>query len=553
MTRKVPVFRTLMAVVTMATFLEVAIAQALGPPARAETSPLTFLVADVHVLANSKATHVNLATVNHDRLLLHHATMVDMITLAYGIDRSKVFGGPSWLDNDRYEVAAWRLATLLSNMCRMLQGLLTERFKLVLRTEDKPLPAYLLTAPKGIAGIKSRMKQSDGSKTPGCTSPQLPPNSRPAPDAPVTFACSNESMKDFAAFMGKFVQWSQVPPVVDSTGVSGSFDFYIQLPTTEPRNSPETTALLKAVESIGLAMVPGTSPQPATVVVSANETPTPNPPGIEAAMPRLPSPELDVATVKPAPPGDRPWFPSPDDMISFRGLTLRTLISYAWQLNSNAIANAPKWLDEEKFDISARVTAPDNPAGGNSAPAFDGEQVPLMIRKLLEERFVIKSHMEDRSQDAFALLADNPKMKVANPEERSGCKEGPGPDGKDPRADKPVLGRLISCQKTTMAQFAEVLEQRSNGYLKMSVFDATGLPGTYDFTLSFSGYSQVGGINAYTLPSQSAGDGSNLSDPTGGLLLFTALKQQLGLKLEKQKHVLPMLVLDHINEKPTEN
>ena len=99
-------------------------------------------------------------------------------------------------------------------------------------------------------------------------------------------------MKEFAAFMGKFVQWSHVPPVVDSTGISGSFDFYIQLPTTQPRNSPETTALLKAVESSGLAMVPGTSPQPATAVVSANETPTPNPPGTEAAMPRLPPPSL---------------------------------------------------------------------------------------------------------------------------------------------------------------------------------------------------------------------------------------------------------------------
>ncbi len=87
----------------------------------------------------------------------------------------------------------------------------------------------------------------------------------------------------------------------------------------------------------------------------------------------------------------------------------------------------------------------------------------------------------------------------------------------------------------------------------MPVFDATGLTGAYDFTLSFSGYSQVGGINGYTLPSQNSGDGSSLSEPTGGLLLFNALKQQLGLKLEKQKHVFPMLILDHINEKPTEN
>ena len=331
--RKSALPRTLMAVLLMATRFDAAMAQSPGSPTPpAEASPSTFSIADVHVLANSKATHMNVAMVNHDRLLVHHATMLDMIAFAYSMDRDKVFGGPSWIDNDRYEVAALSPRDTPFNGLRlMLQGLLADRFKLVLRTEDRAQPAYLMTAPKGAAGIKSRMNPSEGSGTPGCTSPPLPPNTRPAPDTPVTFTCRGESMTDFAAFMGKFVQYSLVPPVVDSTGIKGAWDFEIQLPTTQPRNSPETTALLKSVESIGLDIAPGTAPQPATVVASVNETPTPNPPGIEAAMPPLPPAELEVATVKPAAPGGQGMFNlGGAGVIDLRGMPLRWLINFAW-------------------------------------------------------------------------------------------------------------------------------------------------------------------------------------------------------------------------------
>ena len=107
MMRKSTLPRTLMAVLLMATRFDAAMAQSPGshtPPA--EATPSTFSIADVHVLANSKATHMNVAMVNHDRLLVHHATIVDLIAFAYGVDRDKVFGGPSWMDNDRYEIAA---------------------------------------------------------------------------------------------------------------------------------------------------------------------------------------------------------------------------------------------------------------------------------------------------------------------------------------------------------------------------------------------------------------------------------------------------------------
>jgi uncharacterized protein (TIGR03435 family) len=440
----------------------------------------------------------------------------------------------------------------------MLRSLLVDRFKLVVHSEDKPQPALPHDRPRGASGMKSGMKPSDGSGTPGCKAPPLPPQTKPAPDEPVTFTCRGESMAAFAQFLHELVQIDLRQPVVDTTGLTGLWDFDVKLPYAHPWGSVACLAVFQAINAeLGLKIAAGTAPLPVMIVDSVNEQPTPNMPGLETAMPPLPPAEFEVATIKPTAPGSERVYSGVPGQISLPGVTTRWLIGFAWELNDNQmIANPPKWLDEDKFDIVAKVAAPDTPAGATGAPQFDGEHLPGMIQKLLEDRFDIKSHMEDHPAEAYALLADKPKMKTADPQGRSGCKEGPGPDGKDLRIAKPILGRLLSCQNVTMAQFAEMLPWRSNGYIKIPVFDSTGLTGNYDFVLSFSGYSQVGGINAYSLPTPTPADtavGSTSADPTGGLLLFDTIKQQLGLRLEKQKHLFPMVVLNHINRKPTDN
>ncbi len=62
---------------------------------------------------------------------------------------------------------------------------------------------------------------------------------------------------------------------------------------------------------------------------------------------------------------------------------------------------------------------------------------------MFADRFQMTSHFEDRPVEAFTLIATNPKMKKADPLNRTHCKEGPGPDGKDPRIANPILGRLL--------------------------------------------------------------------------------------------------------------
>lgn len=146
-------------------------------------------------------------------------------------------------------------------------------------------------------------------------------------------------------------------------------------------------------------------------------------------------------------------------------------------------------------------------------------------------------------------------MKKADPTTLSACHEGPGPDRKDPRIDNPLLNRLVSCQNMSMTQLAAQLNRLAAGYIPAPVINATGIEGTYDFTLSFS----KKGDDTKTIPAPQSANGDNAgavaSDPTlGGMSFFDALQKQLGLKLEKREKVpLPVLVIDHVEQQPTDN
>jgi uncharacterized protein (TIGR03435 family) len=108
----------------------------------------------------------------------------------------------------------------------------------------------------------------------------------------------------------------------------------------------------------------------------------------------------------------------------------------------------------------------------------------------------------------------------------------------------------------TMAEFGDELRMQANGYMYYPVLDGTGLPGGYDFTLSFSTIGQfqpgVGG-GAPPPPPTSGANAPTASDPSGAVSLFDAINKQLGIKLEKNRRPEPALVIDHVEQKPTEN
>jgi len=183
----------------------------------------------------------------------------------------------------------------------------------------------------------------------------------------------------------------------------------------------------------------------------------------------------------------------------------------------------------------------------------DFETVISLLKTLIQDRFKLAAHMDERPIEAYTLFAVKPKMAKADPNSRTRNTEGPGPDGKDPRIANPALGRLLTLQNTTMADFAEQLQYLAGGYVHSAVLDKTGLEGGYDFTLSFSPIQTIrpgGGGRGGDAPAPNA---DNASDPSGGITLPDAIDKQLGLKLVQEKRPVQVLVIDHIEPKPTDN
>jgi len=233
---------------------------------------------------------------------------------------------------------------------------------------------------------------------------------------------------------------------------------------------------------------------------------------------------------------------------------MRQLISIAWDINMDElVANAPKWIDDTKYSILAKTTTA--VSGSGAAMNVDIDDLKAMVRALITERFKLKTHYEDRQVTAYTLISDKPKLTKADPANRTGWKEGPAPDSKDQRTA--ILGRMITAKNMTMAQFAEDLQRMANGYIRVPVEDQTGLEGAYDFTLVFTPINILNaGRGRGGADPAAAGGGANLpapADPTGALSLYDAVNRQLGLKLEMRKRNMPVLVIDHIEEKPVDN
>jgi uncharacterized protein (TIGR03435 family) len=342
--------------------------------------------------------------------------------------------------------------------------------------------------------------------------------------------------------------------VADRTELAGKwdFDFHYNLRAFFlPGREVTTISLPEALEQqVGLTLQPTEAPFPVLVVDSVNRQPTPNAPGVaeKLALPPMPT-EFDVADVRPTDPDYRSGMFNiqPGGRVTMRGLPLSQVFRQAWNLPPERVIGLPAWANTDRFDIVAKADVP----GGQP---LSMDELAAMFQALLKERFKLAVHTERRQVTAYTLVASRPKMTKADPASRTSCKEGPPPDEKDPRDKNPIASRLISCQNITMAQFAARLQNLANGYITSPVVDATALDGAYDFSLNFSpaGMARFGGPSA---PQNNSGPGATpvAQDPTGAISLFDAVEKQLGLKLQAEKRELEVLVIDHIEQKPTEN
>jgi uncharacterized protein (TIGR03435 family) len=250
--------------------------------------------------------------------------------------------------------------------------------------------------------------------------------------------------------------------------------------------------------------------------------------------PSAPIPKFDVISVKPnkTTPGGAFGLVTTEFIADgFRGtnVPVHLLLQQAYGLHEGQIVDEPAWVKTEVFDIEAKVAASDV-AVFSSLPA---DQRQAMFQQILSERFRLAAHRDTRELPVYALA-------IANPKTGAKLKESP-PDPANPSANSGgrvamSTGRIMA-QHTTTSDLASMLSRQ----LGRTVIDRTGLTAAYDFTLLWSPDNEA---------TSSAGSASTPSDAPPSI--FTAVQEQLGLRLEPTKAPTAVLVIDHI-EQPSEN
>jgi uncharacterized protein (TIGR03435 family) len=243
------------------------------------------------------------------------------------------------------------------------------------------------------------------------------------------------------------------------------------------------------------------------------------------------APAFEAASIRPANPGqgiDMNTFPS--GRLSATNCTLKQLIEAAYNFKPYLVSGGPTWLDADRFDITAKA---DEDAGqdkhrviamGRDAPL----QMMLMLQTLLEERFKVRVHRDTRQDTVYDLVVAKNGPKLQEPKGGSDQRSSVGV-GRDCPCDftKSATAMYMKGQRASMALFAE----RLAGTLGRPVRDKTLVPGELDFVVHYS---------------------ADDSQPDTGPSLFTAIQEQLGLRLEATKGPVEVLVIDHA-EKPSEN
>jgi uncharacterized protein (TIGR03435 family) len=199
------------------------------------------------------------------------------------------------------------------------------------------------------------------------------------------------------------------------------------------------------------------------------------------------------------------------------------LITFAYDLHARQITAEPSWLDSDKYDILAEPEAEGSP---------NRKQLAATIQKLLADRYKLSFHRDKKELSVYAIVVGKTGPKLSKSES-------------DPNGLPSLLFRglgVLPVRNATIGDFATVMQA---AVLDRPVADQTGLTGKYDFMLTWTpDETQFAGLGARVPPPTDKAD----APPD----LFTAVQQQLGLKLEPTKAPVDVLAIDRV-EKPSEN
>ena len=253
----------------------------------------------------------------------------------------------------------------------------------------------------------------------------------------------------------------------------------------------------------------------------------PDPPPPPKMMDPNATPEFEVATIKPSNPDQPGWGinVNASGMFTTRNTTLSDLVKFAYDMHPKQVVGAPRWFDSDKFDLVAK---PDKPG----IPAV--KQMKAMLQKLLADRFSLTFNKEKRELSAYAITVAKGGEKIQ----------------KEQNANIPVPGfggmpqGGFNVRNATMAEFASVMQAQ---FMDQPVVDQTELGDTrYTFLLKFTpdpGMRPFGATEGTPPPS---------ADADAPPDLYGAMEQQLGLRMQKTKASVDVMVINKI-EKPSEN
>ena len=236
------------------------------------------------------------------------------------------------------------------------------------------------------------------------------------------------------------------------------------------------------------------------------------------------TPGYEVATIKPSKPDDqRRGFNLRGQHIVVTNMSAQDLILLAYNVHSKQVTGGPSWLAEDHYDMEI---LPDH----EGLPSL--EQARGIMRKLLADRFALKFHEETKDMPAYVLTVAKTGSKLIKS----------GADPKSPPGLGGPPGRYMM-RNGSMEEFAQLMQ----GTLDRPVIDQTGLKDRYDLKLNWTpDETQYGG----RVPPPGDADNGASGDPLPPL--FTAIQEQLGLKLDATKAPVKMMVIEHI-DKPSAN
>jgi uncharacterized protein (TIGR03435 family) len=263
-----------------------------------------------------------------------------------------------------------------------------------------------------------------------------------------------------------------------------------------------------------------------------------------------PLPSFAVASIRPAAP-DSPdgglWVP-PKGSLAAKSATLKTLILFAYGLGSdNELSGGPDWVGSDKFQIDTRLDDAQTAALSQLSPDDRSEQMRLMLQSLLADRFHLSLHSETRELPIYALVIAKSGLKctkqpadtpfAALPKPRFRMSVGPPPPPPPPGWHPPTTPEEIQAHAAAPLHFrtkgwpfwmlVTVLSHQPETGGRV-VLDKTGLDGSYDCEATWA---------------REGADGPSF---------FSAVQDQMGLKLEPEKAPVEILVIDHADQ-PSEN